>query len=53
MSIIEFRSTTKVYHGRRVVDDLSLTIEPGERIVLFGPSGCGARGMVMLAGARH
>src|ERR1700731_3775113 len=41
MSIIEFRSVCKEYHGRRAVDTLSLKIEAKERIVLFGPSGCG------------
>src|ERR1700737_2624590 len=41
MSIIEFRSVCKEYHGRRVIDTLSLKIEAKERAVLFGPSGCG------------
>jgi len=41
MSMIEFRSVCKEYHGRRAVDTLSLKIEAKERIVLFGPSGCG------------
>jgi ABC-type ATPase involved in cell division/ABC-type spermidine/putrescine transport system permease subunit II len=41
MSMIEFRSVCKEYHGRRVIDMLSLKIEPKERVVLFGPSGCG------------
>src|ERR1700731_905064 len=41
MSIIEFRSVCKEYHGRRAIDTLSLKIEAKERVVLFGPSGCG------------
>jgi iron(III) transport system ATP-binding protein len=41
MSAIEFRSVTKTYRGRRVIDALSLMMKSGERIVLFGPSGCG------------
>ncbi len=41
MSMIEFCSVSKDYHGRRAVDALSLKVEAGERVVLFGPSGCG------------
>jgi iron(III) transport system ATP-binding protein len=41
MSIIEFRSVCKDYHGLRVIDTLSLQIEAKERVVLFGPSGSG------------
>jgi iron(III) transport system ATP-binding protein len=41
MSMIEFRSVCKEYHGRQVIDTLSLKIEAKERAVLFGPSGCG------------
>ena len=41
MSMIEFRSVCKEYHGRRVIDTLSLKIEAKARVVLFGPSGCG------------
>ena len=40
MSAIEFRSVDKIYRGRRVINSLSFMIEGGERIVLFGPSGC-------------
>jgi iron(III) transport system ATP-binding protein len=39
--MIEFRSISKDYAGRRVIDRVSLKIEAGERVVLFGPSGCG------------
>ena len=35
MSKIEFRSVTKPYRDRRVVDAVSLVIESAERAVLF------------------
>ena len=41
MSMIELRNVCKEYHGRRVIDTLSLKIEAKERVVLFGPSGRG------------
>jgi len=39
--VIEINRVTKTYGGRRVVDDLSLTIADGALCVLLGPSGCG------------
>jgi osmoprotectant transport system ATP-binding protein len=39
--MIELDHVTKRYHGRAVVDDLSLTIASGEFCVLLGSSGCG------------
>jgi ABC-type sugar transport system ATPase subunit len=48
MSNIEFRSVTKIYRSRRVIDALSFAIEAGERIVLFGPSGCGKSTTLLL-----
>ena len=38
---IDLQSVTKRYQGRPVVDNLSLTIAPGETLVLLGTSGCG------------
>jgi osmoprotectant transport system ATP-binding protein len=39
--MIEIDGVSKVYDGRAVVDDLSLTIADGAFCVLLGPSGCG------------
>jgi phospholipid/cholesterol/gamma-HCH transport system ATP-binding protein len=41
MSLISIRDLTVQYDGRRVLDGLSLDIEPGETMVLLGGSGSG------------
>jgi NitT/TauT family transport system ATP-binding protein len=38
---IEFRNLTKRYGEAVAIDDVSLTVEPGEFLTLLGPSGCG------------
>ncbi|HMP89665.1 MAG TPA: ABC transporter ATP-binding protein [Kiritimatiellia bacterium] len=38
---IRFEHVTKSFGENRVVDDIDLTIEPGELFFLLGPSGCG------------
>ncbi|RZI81918.1 MAG: ATP-binding cassette domain-containing protein, partial [Microbacterium sp.] len=45
---------TKNYGDQRAVDDLSLTIQPGEFLSLLGPSGCGKTTTLrMIAGFEH
>ncbi len=39
--MIEIDRVSKAYDGRRVVDELSLTVPEGSFCVLLGPSGCG------------
>ncbi|MEM7470860.1 MAG: ABC transporter ATP-binding protein [Pseudomonadota bacterium] len=38
---LELKHITKTYGDTRVVDDLSLSISPGQVTCLLGPSGCG------------
>ena len=38
---LEIRGITRRFNGRAVVDDVSLTVEPGQVTCLLGPSGCG------------
>jgi ATP-binding cassette subfamily B multidrug efflux pump len=46
---IEFRNVTFRYgEGERIIDDLSLTIRPGEKVGLVGPSGAGKSTLVNL-----
>ncbi|MEX5729340.1 iron(III) transport system ATP-binding protein [Rhodovulum iodosum] len=38
---LEIRNITRRFGGRAVVDDVSLTVMPGQVTCLLGPSGCG------------
>jgi iron(III) transport system ATP-binding protein len=38
---LEIRNLRRAFEGRAVVDDVSLTIMPGQVTCLLGPSGCG------------
>jgi lipopolysaccharide export system ATP-binding protein len=41
MQLLETSEISKSYKGRRVVDDVSLTVERGEIVGLLGPNGAG------------
>ncbi|MFF1635504.1 ABC transporter ATP-binding protein [Leifsonia sp. NPDC058248] len=38
---LQLRSLHKELGGRTIIDELDLTVEPGELVSLLGPSGCG------------
>lgn len=46
MSIIEVEQVTKSYDGRRVLDEVSLTVERGEIFGILGPNGAGKTTLV-------
>ncbi len=41
MTIVAMESVSKLYHGARVLNNVSLAIHAAERIAILGPSGCG------------
>ncbi|MEB8386054.1 ABC transporter ATP-binding protein [Rhodobacteraceae bacterium KMM 6894] len=51
---LETRNLIRRYDGRTVVNDLSLSVMPGQVTCLLGPSGCGkSTTLRMIAGVEH
>ena len=54
MSRLEVKNITKKYKKETVLDSISLSVESGETLVLFGPSGAGKTVLLrLIAGAIH
>lgn len=54
MSVIRFENVTKSYgNNNNTIDELNLSIEPGEFIALIGPSGCGKTTILKLINKLH
>jgi iron complex transport system ATP-binding protein len=54
VSVIAFEGVTVEAGGRRIVDDFSLTVEPGAWVSLLGPNGAGKTTLLrVLAGLRR
>lgn len=47
--MIELHGVSWVKHGRAIVDDVTLTVRPGEFVALAGPNGAGKSSLVGLA----
>ena len=39
MALIVFDCVSKAYSGQTALHDFSLTVEPGQRVAILGPSG--------------
>ncbi|EAR50410.1 iron ABC transporter, ATP-binding protein, putative [Oceanicola granulosus HTCC2516] len=51
---MKIRGLTRTFGGRRVVDDVSLSVMPGQVTCLLGPSGCGkSTTLRMIAGVEN
>ena len=52
MGAIDIKSAGKIYpNGTRALEDVSITINDGEFVVIVGPSGCGKTTLLrMVAG---
>jgi ABC-type Fe3+/spermidine/putrescine transport system ATPase subunit len=48
MNIIELHEISLNFGDTQVLNNLSLTVEKGERLVIFGPSGCGKTSILRL-----
>jgi ABC-2 type transport system ATP-binding protein len=46
--IIEMKSVSKVYHGKKAVDDISFTIGKGSVTAILGPNGAGKSTMIAM-----
>ena len=50
MSLIEVRGLCKAFGENRVLSNIDLTVEQGERIAIIGASGCGHSATARISG---
>ena len=51
--MIKFKNVTKAYSGKKIIHNLSLEIDSGDRVLIIGPSGCGKSTLLRMLMALH
>jgi polar amino acid transport system permease protein len=52
--VLQIENLSKIYHGHRILDSISLTVRQGESLVVIGPSGAGKSTLLRcIAGLEH
>ncbi|MDF2824530.1 MAG: artM 1 [Mycobacterium sp.] len=52
-ALLEAEAIAVTFSGRRVLDDISLTVRPGEIVGVTGPSGCGKTTLLRVLAGVH
>ena len=47
--MLELRHIGHSYGETRILEDISLTVQPGQRTAIMGPSGCGKTTLLRIA----
>ena len=47
-NIIEIKNLSKSYNGKKILEDINLSVKKGEFVTLLGPSGCGKTTLLRL-----
>ena len=53
-TIVDIKNLTKEFKGKKAVEDVSFSIQPGEVVAILGPNGAGkSTSILMMLGLLH